>query len=163
MKIRLDCLPSRSFPGHSFTVGGNRADGATYQGAPPDPSASTKVEWVPVTDLRKLIDKGQLTDGPSLLGLSLALALRHRPGSGASDLDRPIVHRVVDRGASAYWSGSLRSRAYSTQSRQRPPRKARPRMVPSRRNPARSNARCSPTFSLSVTACSRFASVVVNK
>jgi hypothetical protein len=29
---------------------------------------------VPVTDLRKLIDKGQLTDGPSLLGLSLALA-----------------------------------------------------------------------------------------
>jgi 8-oxo-dGTP pyrophosphatase MutT (NUDIX family) len=52
-----------------------RADGATHQGAPPDPSESTRVEWVPVTDLRKLIDKGQLTDGPSLLGLSLALAL----------------------------------------------------------------------------------------
>jgi hypothetical protein len=52
-----------------------RADGATYQGAPPDPSESTRVEWVPVADLRKLIDKGQLTDGPSLLGLSLALAL----------------------------------------------------------------------------------------
>jgi 8-oxo-dGTP pyrophosphatase MutT (NUDIX family) len=52
-----------------------RADGATYQGAPLDPSESTRVEWVPVTDLRELIDKGQLTDGPSLLGLSLALAL----------------------------------------------------------------------------------------
>ncbi len=51
------------------------ADGASHQGAPPDPSESTRVEWVPVTDLRKLIDKGQLTDGPSLLGLSLALAL----------------------------------------------------------------------------------------
>ncbi len=57
-----------------------RADGATYQGAPPDPSESTRVEWVPVADLRKLIDKGQLTDGPSLLGLSLALALPPLPG-----------------------------------------------------------------------------------
>jgi 8-oxo-dGTP pyrophosphatase MutT (NUDIX family) len=51
-----------------------RADGATYQGDPSDPSESTRVEWVPVADLRRLIDKGQLTDGPSLLGLSLAVA-----------------------------------------------------------------------------------------
>jgi 8-oxo-dGTP pyrophosphatase MutT (NUDIX family) len=51
-----------------------RADGASYQGEPPDPSESTRVEWVPMADLRKLIDKGQLTDGPSLLGLSLAVA-----------------------------------------------------------------------------------------
>jgi hypothetical protein len=30
---------------------------------------------MPIADLRKLIDKGQLTDGPSLMGLSVALAL----------------------------------------------------------------------------------------
>jgi 8-oxo-dGDP phosphatase len=51
-----------------------QADGATHQGDPPDPSESTRVEWEPIADLRKLIDKGQLTDGPSLMGLSLALA-----------------------------------------------------------------------------------------
>jgi 8-oxo-dGTP pyrophosphatase MutT (NUDIX family) len=51
-----------------------QAAGATHQGEPPDPSESTRVDWVPVADLRKLIDKGQLTDGPSLMGLSLALA-----------------------------------------------------------------------------------------
>jgi hypothetical protein len=51
-----------------------QAAGATHQGEPPDPSESTRVEWVPVADLRKLIDKGQLTDGPSLMGLSVAVA-----------------------------------------------------------------------------------------
>jgi len=51
-----------------------QAASASYQSDPPDPSESTRVEWVPVADLRKLIDKGQLTDGPSLMGLSLSLA-----------------------------------------------------------------------------------------
>ena len=51
-----------------------QAAGASYRSDPPDPSESTRVEWVPVADLRKLIDKGQLTDGPSLMGLSLSLA-----------------------------------------------------------------------------------------
>ena len=51
-----------------------QADGAIHQGNPSDPSESTRVEWVPIADLRELIDKGQLTDGPSLMGLSVALA-----------------------------------------------------------------------------------------
>jgi 8-oxo-dGTP pyrophosphatase MutT (NUDIX family) len=51
-----------------------QARGATHQGDPPDPSESSRVEWIPVAELRRLIDKGQLTDGPSLMGLSLALA-----------------------------------------------------------------------------------------
>ena len=57
---------------HRFTI--FRADGATYRGAPPDPSESSRVEWVAASDIPKLIEEGQLTDGPSVTALSFALA-----------------------------------------------------------------------------------------
>jgi 8-oxo-dGTP pyrophosphatase MutT (NUDIX family) len=51
-----------------------RADGAEHLGEPTDPSEAARVEWVPVSNLRKLIDEGHMTDGPSLMALSFALA-----------------------------------------------------------------------------------------
>ncbi len=51
-----------------------RADGARHLGAPSDGSEASRVEWVPVANLRKLVDEGHITDGPSLMALSFALA-----------------------------------------------------------------------------------------
>src|SRR4029450_9230630 len=88
--------------------------GATHQGDPPDPSESTRVEWVPIADLRKLIDKGQLTDGPSLIGLSVALAFpppaewqRLRRWSGAHD-----GLTVMGRQAPSSTCGCIRTTPY---------------------------------------------------
>ncbi|MFC7614857.1 NUDIX hydrolase [Actinokineospora soli] len=42
----------------------------------PEAGESSRVEWVPVADLRNLIANGQITDGPSLTALATFLALR---------------------------------------------------------------------------------------
>lgn len=51
-----------------------RAEGATYQGRPSDTSEASKVEWVPLADVRKLVDDRLIVDGPSLTALSFAIA-----------------------------------------------------------------------------------------
>jgi 8-oxo-dGTP pyrophosphatase MutT (NUDIX family) len=51
-----------------------RSDGARRLGAPRDSSEASRVEWIPIADLRKLVDEGHITDGPSLTALSYALA-----------------------------------------------------------------------------------------
>jgi 8-oxo-dGTP pyrophosphatase MutT (NUDIX family) len=51
-----------------------RADGARYLGAPSDGSEASRVEWVPIANLQKLVDEGHITDGPSLMALSFTLA-----------------------------------------------------------------------------------------
>ena len=53
-----------------------RADGATLIGSPTDESESTHVGWVPVQDIPRLIADRQITDGDTLIALSLALAVR---------------------------------------------------------------------------------------
>ena len=57
---------------HHFTI--FHANGARDLGVPPDGAETSRVEWVPITNLRKLIHEGQLSDGPSLMALSFALA-----------------------------------------------------------------------------------------
>lgn len=50
------------------------ADGASHVGEPGDPSESERIEWVPVTDVRALIERGAVFDGLSLTALLWALA-----------------------------------------------------------------------------------------
>jgi 8-oxo-dGTP pyrophosphatase MutT (NUDIX family) len=50
------------------------ADGATHVGDPTDPAESERVEWVPVDQVRKLIERGEVYDGLSLTALLWALA-----------------------------------------------------------------------------------------
>ncbi len=42
----------------------------------PDAAEASRVEWVPLADLRALIASGQIGDGPSLRALSTFLLLR---------------------------------------------------------------------------------------
>jgi 8-oxo-dGTP pyrophosphatase MutT (NUDIX family) len=56
-----------------FTV--FRAAGATYLGKASDTSEAAHVKWVPMGEVAGLIAQGELTDGPSLTALSLAMAL----------------------------------------------------------------------------------------
>ncbi|MGX7829779.1 NUDIX hydrolase [Actinokineospora sp. 24-640] len=51
------------------------ASDARHEG-PPDAAEASRVEWVPITELRGLIADGQITDGPSLTALATFLALR---------------------------------------------------------------------------------------
>lgn len=50
------------------------ADGATHVGDPSDAGESEKIEWVSVTELRRLIQDGQMLDGLSLTAVLYALA-----------------------------------------------------------------------------------------
>lgn len=58
-----------------------RADTAHYRGPPADATESDRVEWIPLRDIGGLIDKGQLSDGPSLVGLLHVLAFPPPPSS----------------------------------------------------------------------------------
>ena len=51
-----------------------RADGPTRIGSPQDASEAARVEWVALRDVSQLIADGQVTDGDTLIALSLALA-----------------------------------------------------------------------------------------
>jgi hypothetical protein len=55
-------------------------DGATRSGSPTDGSESTRVDWVPVRDVPRLIADRQITDGDTLVALSLALSVPPPPG-----------------------------------------------------------------------------------
>lgn len=51
-----------------------RAESATFIGAPTEDWEAERIEWVPLTDLRKLIDKRQITSGTTLAALLYVLA-----------------------------------------------------------------------------------------
>lgn len=53
------------------------ADGATEVGPPTDPDESERIEWVPVQQLRGMLERGDVSDGLSLSALTYALALGH--------------------------------------------------------------------------------------
>ncbi|GGO66089.1 NUDIX domain-containing protein [Nonomuraea cavernae] len=46
-----------------------RADGATHLGPPSDPWEAERVEWVPLADVRRLIDRRDLVSGTSIAAL----------------------------------------------------------------------------------------------
>jgi len=48
---------------------------STYIGAPTDASESSKVEWIPASDVPKLAAEGHIADGPSLTALSYYLGV----------------------------------------------------------------------------------------
>ena len=50
------------------------ADGATHQGQPSDTTEADRIERVPLAEVRPLIDKGELADGPTLIALRHLLA-----------------------------------------------------------------------------------------
>jgi len=50
------------------------ARGATYIGEPADPSESSRVEWLPLDEVRRLMREGLISDGPSLTALAYYLA-----------------------------------------------------------------------------------------
>jgi 8-oxo-dGTP pyrophosphatase MutT (NUDIX family) len=52
-----------------------RAQGATYQGDPVDTSEASRIEWIPLSAIHKLIERGELSDGPTLVGLLYILSL----------------------------------------------------------------------------------------
>lgn len=51
-----------------------RADGATYTGPPVEAWESERVEWVPLSEVRGLIDKRDITSGTTLVALLYVLA-----------------------------------------------------------------------------------------
>jgi 8-oxo-dGTP pyrophosphatase MutT (NUDIX family) len=50
-----------------------RADGATYVGPPSDGWESERIEWVPLGDVRRLIDKRDIVGGTTMVALLYAL------------------------------------------------------------------------------------------
>ena len=50
------------------------ADGATYAGAPTDVGESERIEWVPVSEVRRILRDNEMLDGMSLTAVAYALA-----------------------------------------------------------------------------------------
>lgn len=57
-----------------------RADSATYTGPPRDSFESDKIEWIPITELRSLIDKRHIVAGTTLVALLYLLTETAEPG-----------------------------------------------------------------------------------
>jgi 8-oxo-dGDP phosphatase len=51
-----------------------QADGATWQGPPTDNIEAARVAWIPLIQVRDLLDRGQLDDGASITALLYLLA-----------------------------------------------------------------------------------------
>ncbi len=48
-------------------------DGAAHEGDPTDPGEAERVEWVPVVEVRRLVERGEMLDGLSLTAVLWAL------------------------------------------------------------------------------------------
>jgi 8-oxo-dGDP phosphatase len=51
-----------------------RADGATDEGPPTDPTEAARIEWIPLSDVRTLAAQGAIDDGATLTALLFLLA-----------------------------------------------------------------------------------------
>jgi 8-oxo-dGDP phosphatase len=51
-----------------------RADGAVLEGPPVDVAEASRIEWIPLSATRTLIERGQIDDGASLTALLFLLA-----------------------------------------------------------------------------------------
>ena len=61
------CHPANGISDMRFEV--FSADGAEHAGDPSDPAESSRVEWVPVDEVRRLVRAGEVRDGLSLTAL----------------------------------------------------------------------------------------------
>ncbi len=50
-----------------------RADGATYEGPPTEKNESDRIEWIPLSDVRGMIDRREIVSSGSLIGLLYVL------------------------------------------------------------------------------------------
>jgi 8-oxo-dGTP pyrophosphatase MutT (NUDIX family) len=50
------------------------ADGASWQGPPADATEAARVAWIPLSEVRELLDRGQVDDGASITALLYLLA-----------------------------------------------------------------------------------------
>ena len=50
------------------------ADGATHVGEPTDAGESERIEWVPVSEVRRILRDNEMLDGMSLTAVAYALA-----------------------------------------------------------------------------------------
>ncbi|MET7696324.1 NUDIX hydrolase [Streptomyces sp. NPDC005485] len=46
-----------------------RADGATYEGPPTEKNESDRIEWIPLSEIRGMIDRREIVSSGSLVGL----------------------------------------------------------------------------------------------
>jgi 8-oxo-dGTP pyrophosphatase MutT (NUDIX family) len=51
-----------------------QADGATLKGPPADTTEATRVAWMPLSEVRELLGRGQVDDGASITALLYLLA-----------------------------------------------------------------------------------------
>jgi 8-oxo-dGTP pyrophosphatase MutT (NUDIX family) len=51
-----------------------QANGASWQGPPADTTEATRVAWIPLSEIRKLLDRGHMDDGASITALLYLLA-----------------------------------------------------------------------------------------
>jgi 8-oxo-dGDP phosphatase len=51
-----------------------QADGATWQGPPADNTEATRIAWIPLNEIRELLDRGQVDEGASITALLYLLA-----------------------------------------------------------------------------------------
>jgi len=54
-------------------------EAAERAGKPTDTSEADRIEWIPLADIRRLVAKGEIVSGPTLIGLLLLLTSL-RPG-----------------------------------------------------------------------------------
>ena len=52
-----------------------QADGATWQRSPADNTEAARVAWIPLSEVRELVDRGQVDDGASITALLYLLAI----------------------------------------------------------------------------------------
>jgi 8-oxo-dGTP pyrophosphatase MutT (NUDIX family) len=50
-----------------------RADGAAYEGPPTEKNESDRIEWIPIADIRGMIDRREIVSSGSLVGLLYVL------------------------------------------------------------------------------------------
>jgi 8-oxo-dGTP pyrophosphatase MutT (NUDIX family) len=64
--------PSNGLSDQAFNI--FLADRATYVGEPSDPGESERIEWVPIDEVRAIVQRGEMPDGLSLTSVCYALA-----------------------------------------------------------------------------------------
>ena len=62
-----------------------QADGATWHGPPSDQTEAARVGWIPLGEVRELLDRGQVDEGASITALLYLLAFAPTSASPASD------------------------------------------------------------------------------
>ncbi|MDX6254033.1 MAG: hypothetical protein QOJ11_367 [Frankiales bacterium] len=73
MRLALQCHPANGLMDQVYHI--FHAQGGEYVGPPTDAYESEKVEWIPVSDLRGIIQSGEMKDGLSLVAVLHRLAL----------------------------------------------------------------------------------------